>query len=126
MCSSDLTGFFMFFFGVGSVLTALVTLLGSPTLMVQGLVFIVISLACVILLRNPLLTKFHFRNRVHTVDSLVGEIATTLETINPQCTGRVEMRGSTWSAVNTGPEPIPLAASCRVEKVEGLTLHVKI
>jgi membrane protein implicated in regulation of membrane protease activity len=120
------TGFFMFFFGVGAVLTALLTLLGSLSPTVQGLAFIVVSLLCVILLRKPLLTKFHFRNRIHTVDSLVGETAKTLETIAPQCMGRVEMRGSTWSAMNTGAEPIPVYGSCRVEKVEGLTLHVKI
>ena len=121
------TGFFLFFFGVGGVLTALLASIGLlPSFHLQGLAFIGISLVCVVLLRKPLLAKFHLRNRTHLVDSLVGQTAKALETIAPQEIGRVEMRGSSWSALNTGSELIGLHVRCRVEKVEGLTLHVKI
>ncbi len=121
------TGFFLFFFGVGGVITALLAGLGVLTSFApQGIAFIVISLLCVALLRKPLLTKFHFRNRTHAVDSLVGETAQALEAIAPQAIGKVEMRGSFWSALNTGSELIGLHARCRVEKVDGLTLHVRI
>ncbi len=92
----------------------------------QGLAFIAISLFCVFVLRKPLLAKFHFRNRTHSVDSLIGETAKALEPIAPQAFGKVEMRGSSWSALNTGSEIIAFEARCRVEKVEGLTLHVRI
>lgn len=100
-------------------------LFGIASFPIQGLVFIVVSLACVLLLRKPFLTRFHLRNRTGAVDSLVGEMAKTLESIAPQATGRVELRGSTWPALNTGAEPIPHNVHCRVEKVQGLTLHVK-
>jgi membrane protein implicated in regulation of membrane protease activity len=121
------TGFFLFFFGVGGTLTGFLVLLGlMPSLVAQGLVFIGISLFCVILLRKPLLAKFHFRHRTHAVDSLVGETAQALETIAPQAFGKVELRGSSWSALNTGPLLIAADARCRVEKVDGLTLHVSI
>ncbi len=121
------TGFFLFFFGVGAVVTAFLALAGLlSSFHAQGLAFIVISLFCVFLLRKPLLAKFHFRNRIHSVDSLVGETATALEAIAPQAIGKVEMRGSSWSALNTGSEIISLNVRCRVEKVEGLTLHVRI
>lgn len=121
------TGFFLFFFGVGGVLTALLAALGVvPTFVGQGLAFIGISLCCVVLLRKPLLTKFHIRNPTHAVDSLVGETAQALEAIAPQAIGKVELRGASWSALNTGSEPIAQDVRCRVEKVQGLTLHVKI
>jgi membrane protein implicated in regulation of membrane protease activity len=121
------TGFFLFFFGVGGVVTAAFALLGLvPSFITQGLLFIGISLASVILLRKPLLAKFNFRNRIHSVDSLVGETAQALETIPPQGFGKVELRGSCWSALNTGSVIIGPEVRCRVEKIEGLTLHVKI
>ena len=120
------TGFFLFFFGIAGVATAFLALLGVSSFPVQGLGFIGISLLCVILLRKPLLAKFHFRNRTHSsVDSLVGQTAKALEAIAPQAIGKVEMRGASWSALNTGSELIGLDVRCRVEKVEGLTLHVK-
>ena len=121
------TGFFLFFFGVGAALTGCLVALGLlPSFAVQGLVFIVISLASIVLLRKPLLAKFHFRNKgLAAVDTLVGQTAKALDAMAPQAVGRVELRGSCWSALNIGSEPIALDARCRVDKVEGLTLHVK-
>jgi inner membrane protein len=121
------TGFFLFFFGVGAVVTAFLAFLGLlSSFTVQGLAFVGISLFCVVLLRKPLLAKFHFRNRADAVGSLVGETAKALEAIAPQGIGKVEMHGSSWSALNIGSELIALHARCRVEKVDGLTLHVRI
>ena len=121
------TGFFLFFFGIGSVATAVLASTGLLASFVsQGLAFISISLVCVALLRKPLLAKFHFRNRPQPVDSLVGETAKALETIAPQAIGKVELRGASWSALNTGTAPISADVRCRVENIEGLTLHVRI
>jgi inner membrane protein len=122
------TGFFFFFFGVGAALTGCLVALGLlPSFALQGLVFIAISLASIVLLRKPLLAKFHFRNKAHaSVDSLIGQTATALDPMPPQAAGRVELRGACWSALNIGSEPIALNARCRVDKVEGLTLHVRI
>lgn len=120
------TGFFLFFFGAGGVITGLGEAAGLlPSFVAQGLAFIVISLACVLVLRRPLLARFHVENPTASVDSLVGETAQALETIAPQSIGKVELRGSSWSALNTGEAAITAAMRCRVEKVEGLMLHVR-
>ena len=121
------TGFFLFFFGLGGVLAAFLAYLGLlSSFASQGVTFIAVSLICVVLLRKPLLAKFHIRNRTHTVDSLVGQTAKALEPIAPQAIGKVELRGSPWSALNTGSQPIACDVRCLVEKVDGLTLHVRI
>ena len=121
------SGFFLFFFGVGSVATALLSALGLVSSFVaQGLVFIVTSLFCVFVLRKPLTAKFHIHNATGPVDSLVGETAKAMEAIAPQAFGKVELRGTAWSALNTGSAIIPFDFRCRVEKVDGLTLHVKL
>jgi membrane protein implicated in regulation of membrane protease activity len=121
------TGFFLFFFGVGAVATAFLACFGLLSSFIgQGLAFVTISLLCVVLLRKPLLAKFHFRNPTRPVNSLIGEKAKALETIAPQGIGKVEMHGSSWSALNTGSELIAFNDRCRVEKIDGLTLHVRL
>jgi hypothetical protein len=122
------TGFFLFFFGVGAALTGCLVALGLlPSFAAQGIAFVAISFASIVLLRKPLLAKFHFRNKAHVaVDSLIGQTAIALDAMASQSAGRVELRGACWSAWNTGSEPIALNARCRVDKVEGLTLHVRI
>jgi inner membrane protein len=121
------TGFYVFFFGVGSVATAILASTGLlPSFVSQGLAFVSISLVCVALLRKPLLGKFHFRTNTQPVDSLVGETAKALESIDPQAIGKVELRGSSWSALNTGDAPISANVRCRVEGIDGLTLQVRI
>ena len=98
-----------------------------PSFVAQGLVFIGTSLFCVVLLRKPLLAKFHLRKSDScSVDSLVGQTAQALETIAPQAFGKVELRGASWSALNIGSTLIAADVRCRVEKVEGLTLHVRV
>jgi hypothetical protein len=121
------TGFFLFFFGLGGLVTGFLDYIGLlPSLESQGITFIALSLFCVVLLRKPLLAKFHIKNRLHAVDSLIGETAKALEPIAPQAIGKVELRGSPWSALNTGSQSIACDVRCRVEKVDGLTLHVRI
>ncbi|HEY8493278.1 MAG TPA: NfeD family protein [Myxococcota bacterium] len=58
-------------------------------------------------------------------DTLVGQTGWALEPLAPGAMGRVELRGSTWSARNAGAAAIASGARVRVERVEGLTLHVQ-
>jgi membrane protein implicated in regulation of membrane protease activity len=58
-------------------------------------------------------------------DTLVGEVGTVGEGLAPGALGRMELRGSTWSARNADSVPIEPGARARVERVEGLVLHVR-
>ena len=58
------------------------------------------------------------------VDSLVGEIAITLEVIQPGAIGRAELRGSSWSARNLHSAELARGQRCRVERVDGLMLFL--
>jgi membrane protein implicated in regulation of membrane protease activity len=48
-----------------------------------------------------------------------------MEDIPGQGIGKVELRGSAWTAQNLGTEPIPRSTRVRVEKVDGLTLFIR-
>lgn len=117
-------GFYLFFLGLAAVATGTLTWLGIlGTLFQQGLAAL-IAIAAVVAIRKPVVAKFKLAPET-TVDSMVGETATALDSIAASAAGRVELRGTTWSARNVGETEIPSRAKCRVERVDGLTLEVR-
>jgi inner membrane protein len=124
-------GFYLFFFGVGAVIVGLMDVFGRQLgfglqgLVFQSLMFVAISIVATLAFRKPLLARFQHSVPEGTVDNLVGETAKALEEIPSNTVGTAELRGSSWSALNIGERTIPLAARCRVERVEGLMLHVR-
>ena len=59
------------------------------------------------------------------VDALVGEIGQVMEDLPPAAVGRVELRGSAWSARNASAVPLSRGTRCRVVRVDGLMLFVE-
>ena len=118
-------GFFVFFFGVGAVVVALLAafdLAGPPWL--QCALFGVISAAAMLLFRKPIQTRFS-RPSTRRVDSIVGETAVSMDPIGVREMGRVELRGTVWSACNSGEAAIAAGQRCSVERVDGLTLYIR-
>jgi inner membrane protein len=119
-------GLFLLFFGVGAVLIGLLDLSGIHlSFVMQGLIFVVFSVVSMLLFRKPLLARFQNHMPKGKVDSLVGEIAKALGDIPADGRGTAELRGASWAAHNLGDAAIPQSGRCRVERVEGLTLHVR-
>jgi membrane protein implicated in regulation of membrane protease activity len=52
-------------------------------------------------------------------------LATPKERIAPGAVGRVELRGTVWSARNDAAESIEPGRRCRVFRVDGLLLYVR-
>jgi membrane protein implicated in regulation of membrane protease activity len=53
-------------------------------------------------------------------DTLVGEVAVTRDALAPGANAQIELRGTTWSARNTGDVALASGDRARVERVEGL------
>jgi membrane protein implicated in regulation of membrane protease activity len=119
-------GFFLVFFGAGGLIVGALTLAGvGGPLWVQWLLFSAISIVALVLFRNPLLRRMRAAERpTGTVDALTDETATTIEDIAPGSIGRVELRGSAWSAKNVGATMLIKGQRCAVQHVDGLTLYV--
>jgi membrane protein implicated in regulation of membrane protease activity len=119
-------GFFLLFFGIGAVsvgLLALVDLAGPAW--VQWLLFSVVSVLSLLLFRGRLLASMHANDWMRPrVDALTDDVATTLEAIAPGSIGRVELRGTPWSARNVGGAPLTKGQRCAVQRVDGLTLDI--
>jgi membrane protein implicated in regulation of membrane protease activity len=118
--------FFLVFFGIGGVIVGLLTLvdLAGPA-WVQWLLFSVVSVLALLLFRGPLLRRVHANDWMRRpVDALTEDIATTLEEIAPGSIGRVELRGTPWSARNMGAAVLSKGQRCAVQRVDGLTLYI--
>lgn len=118
-------GFYFVFFGVGAVAAGLLALIGVESLLVQALVFLVVSVGAVAMFRKPLLARFQTKNPKRVVDSMVGETAILGAELHPGQFGHAELRGASWTVRNIGSLPIPAGQRCIVEQVEGLTLNVR-
>jgi membrane protein implicated in regulation of membrane protease activity len=119
-------GFYVLFFGAGALVVGALNLLGiSFGLAGDGLVFAVVSVAALVLFRKPLTQRFRNLTPQLPVDNLAGESCVAAEDIPAEGRGKVELRGTAWNACNLGTEPIPRAARCRVERVDGLCLYVR-
>ena len=120
------TDFFLMFFGVGALTAAVTTALGlTPGAISQSVVFVLVAMVALLTLRGRLRNLLHRDMPNRGVDSLVGEIATTVDEIPAQGMGKVTMRGSPWNARNSSLAAIGKTTRVRVEKVEGITLVVR-
>jgi inner membrane protein len=113
------------FFAAGAFLVALLVAfhVGGP-LWAQILVFTVFSLITLLIIRPVVVQKLKL-SQTKIVDTLVGEQAILMQDLPPLEVGRAEMRGSTWNARNVGDTTLARGQRARVEKVEGLVLHVR-
>ena len=119
-------GFYILFFGLSALLVG--TLAGLElvnTDWLQWLLFSVIAVGSLLVFRGPLMARLsHGRGSHAEVDSMVGEVAIPLEPLAAGATGKVEMRGTTWTAKNVGPIAFGKGQRGKVTKVDGLTLWI--
>jgi membrane protein implicated in regulation of membrane protease activity len=117
-------GFYILFFGLGAVATGFLVLAGVTDTSVQVFLFIVLSITALMVFRGRMLRMFQHDPQAPEVDAVVGEIATASATLEPGGIGKVELRGSSWSARNASPVALAPGARCRVMAVDGLLLLV--
>ena len=119
-------GFYILFFGLAAL--AVGTVVGAGFIeaeWIQWLLFSVLAILSLLIFRGPLLARIKMRDKeMPTVDSIVGESALPLEDLVPSGTGKAELRGTTWTAHNSGPALLKKGQRCKVERVEGLTLWI--
>jgi inner membrane protein len=116
-------GFYVIFFGVAALaIGGLHMLNAAGPAWFQFLLFSVLSVASLLLFRNPLLRLMKLDKPSEDVDSLVGETAVPLEEIAPGSVGRAELRGSVWSARNSSAAALARGQRCRVVRVDRLMI----
>jgi len=120
------TDFYLVFIGVSALLVGLGAFL-APGLPDWGewALFGVLAIVLLVFFRRWLRDRFPGSRAQRRLDeALVGEIGVLQETLAPGAVGRLHLRGSPWSARNVGTTPLEAGSRARVQRVEGLTLHV--
>jgi inner membrane protein len=119
-------GFYFIFFGIAALVIALLRLVGLiDPVWLQLLLFSVLSVVSLVLFRNPLMRRMHLSPGATDIDTLSGDHGIVLEAMDAGAPGRVEVRGTTWSARNIGSTALSHGARCIVVRAERLTLLVK-
>jgi inner membrane protein len=114
-------GFFAVFFGVAAILVGILS--GSHLVQAEWLqwaLFIVFSIVGVVLLRRPLMQRMGLNVPALPSDDVQGELALVTEEVRPGEQGKVELRGSTWTA--RAHRTIRVGERVQVERVDGLTV----
>ena len=118
------SGFFIIFFGLSALTVGLLTglnVVAAPW--AQWLLFSGLSVAYILVFRRRLESKMRIPP-LSNVDTLVGVLAIVHERLLPGVVGKVEVRGSMWSARNTSNVTLDAGQRARVTAVDGLTLTV--
>ena len=118
------SGFFIIFFGLAGLTVGILTALDmAGGTWVQWLLFSVLSIGYILMFRGRLQAKVAVPES-RDVDTLVGDLAIVQERLLPGVVGKVEVRGSMWSARNTSSVTLDAGQRARVAAVQGLTLTV--
>jgi membrane protein implicated in regulation of membrane protease activity len=116
--------FFLLGFGVSAVVIGVLVGAGvAAPAWLQWLLFTVLSTASILLLRRALL---HEPTSTREIDDMVGMEAIVTEDVPAGGVGKAEMRGTTWTARNAGDVTLGKGQRCRVARVEGLTLWLRL
>lgn len=111
-------------FALGA-LCALVVSTFTDNLLVQFIVFLVVSCVALLLLR-PVMKKVMMPRQVATnADRAIGKEAVVTEEIdNLRASGTVKLAGVIWTARSEGDLSLPVGARVRVLRIEGVKLIV--
>ena len=116
--------FYLVFLGVSAALVGLGALFGiAVPEWGQWLAFTLLSLFFFFTFRRTLYTKLRHGGEDYRAE-IAGESINVAEDLEPGAEGRVEYRGSKWTALNVGSSRIAAGTRATVVKVDGLKLHL--
>ncbi len=117
------TDFYLAILGGAALSVGLIASLGLETPWMQWALFAGLSVVYLVGIRKRLADRLG----THTPEKplLEGHVAVLQEDIRPGATGAAELHGSRWTALNKGRTLLEAGTRVRVEKTEGLTIHVR-
>jgi membrane protein implicated in regulation of membrane protease activity len=115
-------GLFALFFGASAILVGGLVALGVEARWLQWLLFAGLGVVLVVALRRRLRAR---ASGDPAVDGLVGELAIPQADIAPGATGRADLRGAPWTAINDTGAVLRGGQRCRVSRAENLTIFIR-
>ena len=120
-------GFFIFFFGLGAICTAIVMFFIAIPIWVQLAIFLFVSILTLASLRRYMPKVFNGKVKTGELPDenieFSGEPATVIEEITPEHGGKISFHGSTWNAQSDTPHAAGETVTIKSRK--NLTYFVK-
>jgi membrane protein implicated in regulation of membrane protease activity len=117
--------FFLVFAGLAAVLVGLLGLVGLELPIAgQWLMFAVLAVTAMFTLRRPIYARF-MNKPLGNVSTDLDQRVVLSQELAPGKTCRIEYRGSGWTALNIGDQPIPSGGAARIDSIDGVTLRVR-
>jgi len=124
----SMPGLIIFFFGVSACFVGLLCLIFNLSLNAQLVIFILSSIASLMLLRRHVRKIFrgHVKEEQNSNENLkdfLGEKAKVIQKITPKENGKVELHGTNWTAA--ADEEISKGTPVEIVGKDNLTLKVR-
>ena len=118
-----IVSFVFLMLAIGALAAGIAAACGA-NLMVQLIVFIIVSVALLVVLRPFLKGRIERSNNYvpSNTDRLIGKSGYVTETVGERH-GRIQFTGGEWGARTEGPE-LPVGAEVRVDRIDGATAVV--
>ena len=110
----------------GGALAALIAAMCGVSVPVQLLVFLTVSVVCVILLRRVALKTFGNKKEKTNLDRIIGqEVLITRTVDNTAREGAASINDVEWKVKSENGEIIPAGETAKVTDIEGVKLIIK-
>ena len=125
------SGFVLLWFGVGALAAALAGLLGVDSIVLQFLIFAVVSIGLTAASRTIFVNYFSREKSggdlKSGVEALPGKVGTVVSSSRGALNeGAVKVFGSTWTAYPAdGEEPLEAGDRVEVTRIQGASIYVK-
>ncbi|MXX66686.1 MAG: hypothetical protein F4Z40_06800 [Chloroflexi bacterium] len=114
---------YLLFVGIAAILVGIfVVLVSDLPFWAHWPIFAVLALALLVGLRRHAHERI---NRSGGFEAITGEHALVIDEIAPAGYGQASLHGAKWEAHNLGPDTLTDGQRARVERVDGLTLHLR-
>ena len=120
-------GFLIFWFGIGALITMIVSLIFPENILLQATVF-VISSTSLIFLTKPFVEKFTKKDKKVATNaySIIGKKGIVVQDINEaHGVGQIKVAGEVWSAKTTDGLVIEKGSQVEVIKIDGVKAVVE-
>ena len=120
-------GFFVFWFGIGALISMVVSIFFPENIILQSTIF-VISSVILLLLTQPLVNKFTKKDKKIETNaySIIGKKGIVVQDINPTFgVGQIKIAGEVWSAKTFDETIIEKGAEIKVIQIDGVKAVVE-
>jgi membrane protein implicated in regulation of membrane protease activity len=116
--------FYLVFLGAAALLVGLLAGIGMVQAdWLEWVIFAALAAISMVSFRRTVYQRLQRRLPVMP-QGPAGEVLVLQQDLSPGASCRLEHRGTSWTAVNGGREPIAAGARARVSRIDGLTLIV--